>query len=204
MDDVYEETIWVGCDTAAVRSARRRVSSALRRRGWAEGDVERAQLAVSELVANAVVHARTASTVHLRAGDASLRLEVVDGAPGSVPRPRELDPSRVGGLGLHLVACLARRWGVDRHGAAKSVWCEVDQVAGRSHVEREQRRAPTGQPAATPVRRQAASQRSSSTSPGTPERASTNSAVSSMASRSSRRSRTSGSSTQAAAMPTTA
>ena len=125
MDNTYEETIHLACDTLAVRSARNFVASTLRSRGWSEADVQRAQLAVSELVANAVVHARTESTMHVTIGRA-LRLEVVDGAPDVHPQPREVDARRVGGLGLHLIAGLSRAWGVEHSGAAKSVWCEVE------------------------------------------------------------------------------
>ena len=125
MDDAYEQTIHLACDPLAVRSARNFVASTLRTRGWSDGDVERAQLAASELVANAVVHARTESTVHVRL-DEALRLEVVDGAPDLHLQPRESDPRRVGGRGLHLIADVARSWGVARSPAAKSVWCEVE------------------------------------------------------------------------------
>jgi|SoiMetStandDraft_5_1073268.scaffolds.fasta_scaffold59748_2 anti-sigma regulatory factor (Ser/Thr protein kinase) len=128
MDDAYEETIHLACDARAVRSARNFVASTLRRRGWSAGDVERAQLAVSELVANAVVHARTEATMHVRI-DESVRLEVVDGAPDLHPRLRQSDPRRAGGLGLHLIAAVAASWGVERTSAAKSVWCVVEPAA---------------------------------------------------------------------------
>lgn len=127
MHDTNEETIHLACDTLAVRSARHHVASMLHSRGWREVDVERAQLAVAELVANAVVHARTESTLRVHV-DGSLRLEVVDGAPGADLQPRELDPQRVGGLGLQLIDQLSSDWGVDSMPAGKAVWCEVPQT----------------------------------------------------------------------------
>lgn len=128
MNHTYDETIHLDCDPLAVRSARHHVASTLRRRGWGEADVERAQLAVSELVANAVVHARTDSTMRISL-DGSLRLEVVDGAPRADLQPREIDPRRVGGLGLQLIAQLSSDWGVERMPAGKAVWCEVRPTA---------------------------------------------------------------------------
>lgn len=125
MDDAYEETIHLECAPLAVRSARNFVASTLRSRGWSERDVERAQVVVSELVANAVVHARTESTMHIRI-DGALRLEVVDAAPDVHLQPREPDLRRVGGMGLRLVADISRAWGVERSAAAKAVWCEVE------------------------------------------------------------------------------
>lgn len=122
--DANQQTIHLTCDALAVRAAREVVETKLRRRGWSDDDVERAKLAASELVANAVVHARSESAMRLRLGS-SLRLEVVDGAPEVVPRLRPFDPRRSGGLGLRLVAKLSSDWGFEITPAGKVVWCEV-------------------------------------------------------------------------------
>jgi anti-sigma regulatory factor (Ser/Thr protein kinase) len=120
-----EQTIHLACEPVAVRDARQVVESQLRRRGWSDDDVERAKLAASELVANAVVHARTEAAMRLRI-DRSVRLEVIDGAPQAFPQPRPPDTRRVGGLGLRLVAQVASDWGFETTSAGKSVWCEVE------------------------------------------------------------------------------
>ena len=123
--DTHDEIIHLACDPQAVRSSRRRVALVLRGRGWNERDVERAQLATSELVTNAVVHARTPATLRLRVGGPGLRLEVTDAAPAQTPVISGRDRRRAGGLGLPVVAALSRAWGVDRRAATKAVWCEL-------------------------------------------------------------------------------
>jgi serine/threonine-protein kinase RsbW len=71
----------------AARRARHHVAGALRSCDWDEADVERAMLAVSELVANAVVHGGGDVRLRLRLGD-DLRIEVTAGpAPPSAPGP---------------------------------------------------------------------------------------------------------------------
>ena len=123
--DSHDETFHFSCDLQAPRSARRLVARVLRARGWHDRDVERAQLAASELVTNAVVNAQTAATMRVRVGGPDVRLDVSDEAPNRVPVLREVDPQQVGGLGLRLVAALSRAWGVDRRPSAKAVWCEL-------------------------------------------------------------------------------
>ena len=124
-DQEHDETFHFTCDPQAPRSARRLVALVLRRRGWHERDVERAQLAASELVTNAVVHAKTDATLRLQVGGPAVRLEVSDAAPTHDPVPRDTDLRQVGGLGLPLVAALSRAWGVERRPSAKAVWCEL-------------------------------------------------------------------------------
>lgn len=88
--------------------------------------VDAAQLATSELVTNAVLHARTRITVAVRNDGDQIMIEVGDGSGGRV-RP-ELTGTAPGGLatvgnGLHIIGALARRWGVrERNGEGKTVW----------------------------------------------------------------------------------
>jgi anti-sigma regulatory factor (Ser/Thr protein kinase) len=81
-------------------------------------------LAVSELVTNAVLHARTQVDVALRQTPRGLRIEVSDRSP-AVPRTRTYGPTAATGRGLHLVAQLSSEWGVDRTTEGKSVWVEI-------------------------------------------------------------------------------
>ena len=82
-------------------------------------------LCVSEIVTNAVLHAR--SDVHLvvRRLDGVLRVEVADGDP-TLPTPQDPPPSVPTGRGLRLLAALSERWGVDGRTDGKTVWFEVD------------------------------------------------------------------------------
>jgi anti-sigma regulatory factor (Ser/Thr protein kinase) len=92
-----------------------------------------AELLVSELVANSVVHGEldTEDTVLVSiylAAD-TLRLEIDN--PGTVgvvaPAPRPADEPRRGGFGLELVDILATRWGVSRSDST-NVWFELSRA----------------------------------------------------------------------------
>jgi anti-sigma regulatory factor (Ser/Thr protein kinase) len=116
-------------DHAAAARARRFVSDTLR--GWGFHDaIPDAQLLVSELVTNAVLHARSATLVTVARAGATVRISVDDDCP-TRPRLRELGPEAVTGRGLLLVDRIARRWGVDPRADGKCVWFEVD---GRERV----------------------------------------------------------------------
>jgi anti-sigma regulatory factor (Ser/Thr protein kinase) len=88
-----------------------------------------ADLLVSELVTNSVVHARAECVeLHACAGPERIRIEVSDPGPGFAGREAQREPSLTGegGYGLHIVDSLAHRWGVQRNGAAL-VWLEIDR-----------------------------------------------------------------------------
>ena len=83
-------------------------------------------LVVTELAANAVVHAHTGFTVELSAAGQTLRIAVSDGSP----LPPEADAAAVLRAvplhGLCAVDGLARRWGAEPLGRmGKSVWAEL-------------------------------------------------------------------------------
>lgn len=81
------------------------------------------QSLVTELVTNAVLHARTPVTVELSWRQAQLRVAVVD-ASTVMPRVGLDTPSGyTTGRGLLLVDGLADEWGVDLVTGGKSVWC---------------------------------------------------------------------------------
>ncbi len=88
--------------------------------------VDRVVLATSELVTNAVVHAKTPMRLWVELRGSWLRVSVDDRSPRPA-RPAEpaLRPESEAGRGLQLVAALARSWGVESHrgGAGKTVWC---------------------------------------------------------------------------------
>jgi len=85
---------------------------------------ETAELLTSELVTNAVLHARSDLTVHVCQHDDVVRVAVDDGSDAS-PRPRDPDAGSLGGRGLPLVETLAARWGWEPLPAGKRVWFEV-------------------------------------------------------------------------------
>ena len=114
-------------DHAASARARRFVSDTMRT--WGHDDViPDVELLVSELVTNAVLHARSASVVTIVRSGTTLRVSVSDTSP-TRPRLRNYGPDAVTGRGLLLVDRIAKRWGVDLLPGGKSVWFEVDLSA---------------------------------------------------------------------------
>ncbi len=84
-----------------------------------------AALIVSELAANAVVHANTAFRVVVsRASPGIVRLAVED-ATRSQPVLRRAGRYDTGGRGIALVAEIAREWGCDLSPGGKTVWADV-------------------------------------------------------------------------------
>ncbi|MYR45530.1 ATP-binding protein [Streptomyces sp. SID5910] len=84
-------------------------------------------LIVSELVANAVQHARRESirVVIDRLGAARVRVGVADFSRAR-PVKREADDDEEGGRGLRLVAALAADWGTDERRWGKIVWVDLE------------------------------------------------------------------------------
>lgn len=93
--------------------------------------VDVAVLLVSELIANAVVHAGTATRLRLDVGERSLRVEVEDSGP-ALPEPSAVDPTSEGGRGWLLVRQLADRCGWNRLFDHKSVWFELHHAPARA------------------------------------------------------------------------
>ncbi|WP_035846925.1 ATP-binding SpoIIE family protein phosphatase [Kitasatospora azatica] len=101
--------------------ARRLAGHALRRWGL-ESLAANTELMVSELVTNAVQHAKKPVTLRL-VRTSVLRCEVGDDSP-ALPRRRKAGPEEERGRGLELVAKCADGWGATRLGGGKVVWFE--------------------------------------------------------------------------------
>ena len=91
--------------------------------------VECAELGVSELVANAILHARAPYTVRVRGTASHPRIEVRDGStnPPVAPVPRngdDLELLLTFGRGLSMVAQCAVSWGASIEPQGKVVWFE--------------------------------------------------------------------------------
>ncbi len=85
-----------------------------------------AQVVVTELAANAVLHARSEYRVGLRLEATHLVVEVHD-AVADLPRSRTPSPESTTGRGLRLVEGLSLAWGAVAHedGLGKVVWAHV-------------------------------------------------------------------------------
>ncbi|MFD9336821.1 ATP-binding protein [Streptomyces sp. NPDC060028] len=101
-------------------------------------------LLVSEVVANACLHAGGPGSLLLLSTGSGLRIEVTDGSPSLPELRRRADPTRPGGHGLLIVDRLTRNWGADPVlGGGKCVWLDVDAPAEVSRPE-------AGRPASRP------------------------------------------------------
>lgn len=119
--------------TSAAGDARRFVAETLLR--WElDALVGDALLLVSELVTNAVLHARTAVTVTVAVADGVAEIGVADRSP-ALPRQRGRSAERLprpgagspaGGRGLYLVDQVAQEWGIASGPDGKQVWFRLD------------------------------------------------------------------------------
>jgi anti-sigma regulatory factor (Ser/Thr protein kinase) len=120
-------------DRAAAAKARHFVGETMQ--AWDCDDViPDAELLVSELVTNAVLHARSASRVTIERQGATLRISVFDTSP-TRPRLRNYGPEAVTGRGLLLVDRISDRWGVEQVPTGKTVWFEIDASPVSDEVE---------------------------------------------------------------------
>jgi len=107
--------------------ARRFVMAALHT-GGAGHLTEDAALVVTELAANAVMHARSDFTVTVTTATDAVRISVRDAVPLAANGDGHgcaLPAAPLHGLGA--VAALARRWGADPAGPGKDVWAELSR-----------------------------------------------------------------------------
>lgn len=128
---------------SSVGIARRRLAADLRAHGAREQAVGEAALVLSELVSNAIRHARPLPGYRVRiawsvAGDV-LELEVSDG--GAVTSPQVGAPSTAlpDGRGLAIVERLSLRWGVRAEAAKTTVWAELPVSASSARRPRARR-----------------------------------------------------------------
>lgn len=103
--------------------------------------LDTAELLVSEIVTNALVHAGTPVDVAFCFVDGGLRVEVTDGSP-HLPTPRGYGPSAGTGRGLMLLEEMVDEWGVVPDDPGKTVWF---QIASRADLE-QRSPGPTGHP----------------------------------------------------------
>ena len=105
--------------TRARTIAREQLESA-----YSSDTIEVIALLVTELVTNAILHARTPLLLTLESRPDHVRICVEDHSDEQ-PAVRHYDSDAVTGRGLALVEQLASSWGVDTTAEGKVVWCEV-------------------------------------------------------------------------------
>jgi len=109
---------------ASVGTARRFIEA--RTAAWSFPEPAGSQLVLigSELVTNAVLHARTELTLTLELRDGRVRISVKDRSKAP-PTLRHYQADALTGRGLGVVAALSDSWGVSAAADGKVVWAEV-------------------------------------------------------------------------------
>lgn len=112
-------------DTRAVSTARSHLREVLAE--WdLTGTADEAELVVSELVTNALLHTGSPAALTLRHEVADRVLCVgVEDSSTQHPQPRESGEDATGGRGMHIVAMVAQRWWVAPRGEGKTVWADL-------------------------------------------------------------------------------
>ena len=112
-------------DTSSVGVARQFLRRTLE--AWGSvGITDTATLLASELVTNAILHARCAPELVVRLDDTRLRIEVHDSSP-ILPARKRYGLYAGTGRGISLVDMLAADWGTTPAPHGKSVWFELDE-----------------------------------------------------------------------------
>lgn len=91
--------------------------------------LDAAQVAVSEIVTNALVHAGTAMRLRVLLTGGGLRVELSDGST-QLPHRRAYSSQAATGRGLLVVEEMVDRWGAYPIGGGKVVWFEIAESPG--------------------------------------------------------------------------
>jgi len=130
-------------EPASAAAARRFVRDVLD--AWDAGEFEDAAvLLTSELVTNALLHARSPAELHVRLAGGCLRVGVSDRTP-VIPVRKRYGKEAATGRGLLLVETLADAWGTEPNEDGKEVWFEL-AAPGGSRAGEESLEAGVGAP----------------------------------------------------------
>ncbi len=122
-------TVRVPSDASSVGRVRRAIVTDLTARDLDEDLVGEAEIVTSELLTNAVRHARPLSdgTIRVRwkiRGDV-VEVEVTDGGGATVPKPAPRTVWLSSGRGLRIVRSMAHEWGVTEDRTGNVVWATL-------------------------------------------------------------------------------
>jgi len=120
-----EARAWFPSDSTSPRRARAFADETLR--SWSCSGVSAdAQLLVSELVGNAVLHGRSPADLRIILDDDHVRVEVHDGSAQPLRhREQHVAIDTTSGRGLLILDAVATSWGVERVDGGKTVWFEL-------------------------------------------------------------------------------
>lgn len=94
-----------------------------------DDSLEAAQIAISEIVTNALVHAGTPMRLRVLVTRDGVRVELSDGSP-HLPHQRDYASNAITGRGLHVISEIVDRWGAYPIGDGKVVWFEICEGEG--------------------------------------------------------------------------
>ena len=114
-------------EPTSARAARKFVVQELHSAGR-EGQADIAEVLVSELVTNAILHARTPIKIEVRVSANVIRISVTDGVRAGVRR-RDYAADATTGRGIAMVEALASDWGSGPSNGGKTVWFELRESA---------------------------------------------------------------------------
>lgn len=130
----HSESRTLPADPSAAGLGRRFVTDRLTAWGVEEDLVGIAELCVSELVTNAVIHSGTAPQVTVRADSRNVMVLVQDsGNRGAVQAAGDLDPLEISGRGLSLVEALVSSWNAEHNADGTTVWFELERAGAEEH-----------------------------------------------------------------------
>ncbi len=122
-------TIRVPSDATSVAGVRHQIVADLHERNLPEKIVDEAEIVASELLTNAVRHARPLSdgTIRVRwkIRGAVIEIEVTDGGGSTVPHPAPRTVWLSSGRGLRIVRSIAHEWGVTEDRTGNVVWATL-------------------------------------------------------------------------------
>ena len=112
--------------STSVGSARRRFAADLAKRGVPRPIADDAILVLSEMLSNALRHARPLGSGKIKVAwdirGTTIEIQVTDGGGATRPHPAQPSVSSLGGRGLSIVTTLTSDWGVRTEGAHTTVW----------------------------------------------------------------------------------
>jgi anti-sigma regulatory factor (Ser/Thr protein kinase) len=127
-----ESRLSLPAEPASAAAARRHIRELLD--AWDAADFEEAAvLLTSELVTNALLHARSAAELHVRLADGLLRVGVTDDTPAA-PVRKHYGNEAATGRGIMLIETMASAWGTEPVDGGKVVWFELGGDAGADTV----------------------------------------------------------------------
>jgi len=123
------------CEVSSAGDARRALRNILEDAGSSIDERNAAAMVITELLANAIIHADRADgqiEVVIECSDHQIHIEVTD-QNARVPVRQEVNVDAAAGRGLTIIDALSTAWGWDRIGGdGNRVWCDVP----RSGAER--------------------------------------------------------------------